>query len=668
VRQWTQVLIDQSLLLGSSAKGVHVHDIVLTYLRGTHSALELRALQKRVVDGLVAASTERTAATGRGFQDTGSTVKAFDGEEVDWYVCNVASYHMKQSMDPLLALVENEDLKRLLLLDDETIVRAAAVSVGMSELEMLMVSYSAAEEWMEAAKVAWAMGMVSVDSPSFLKHSKAALDLLQRVGSATTAVQQLELDMRGKLAWMFTTRSPEKKPNAARMMELMAQDKSLHCDPIGLCLMSIYPQQYAMFGVHPLYWDAGKIATQDTVCKGLHLHMYEGMPLYVKAMEESVGARKECIRIGYVLILSCNFMGLRTDQTADENHRFLEDKWGEDGSILTTRCMDYRFDRHFAISKTFGSRNEPFVFFSFPQGAAEHCGDVQQMVQLFEKQLGVMREYYKRGLTGEEVSCYLVWAAPSLTGLELNALHPFGKELVGLLGSCEGRCTDPSDCEDWIESSHQWSVHRARWGEGISSKDGLHHLWPKPTVIASMQAVLSLSLASMGNCNFDVSWLDDLPAADDPKLHCSVSAVYSFANTRVLIAEVLEWQGRHKEAIRCENITHLFVHASAHPIMCVTCFCACSIAALRLPNCKRTSTSPHRRRCVQGGCSGDVMQRWGSTHSRCRHSTQLSSWQVSGASCYQRRWRSEIGCGQGKLRVGVECTGTSAWGSSGWGR
>ena len=79
-------------------------------------------------------------------------------------------------------------------------------------------------------------------------------------------------------------------------------------------------------------------------------------------------------------------------------------------------------------------------------------------------------------------------------------------------------------------------------------------MWPKPTVIATMQAVLSLSLASMGNCDFDLSWLDDLPAADDPKLHCSATAAYTFTNARVLIAEVLEWQGRHKEAIRCENI------------------------------------------------------------------------------------------------------------------
>jgi hypothetical protein len=92
------------------------------------------------------------------------------------------------------------------------------------------------------------MGMVSVDRPTLLKHAKAALDFLQRVGSATAAVQQLELDMRGKLAYMFTTRSPDKKPNAARMMELMAQNKSLRCDPIGMCLMSIVPRLFALLG------------------------------------------------------------------------------------------------------------------------------------------------------------------------------------------------------------------------------------------------------------------------------------------------------------------------------------------------------------------------------------------------------------------------------------
>jgi hypothetical protein len=63
--------------------------------------------------------------------------------------------------------------------------------------------------------------------------------------------------------------------------------------------------------------------------------------------------------------------------------------------------------------------------------------------------------------------------------------------------------------------------------------------------------MLSLSLASVGTSNFDLSWLEDLPASDDTKLFdCHVTHV-SFSNTRVTIAEVLERQGRHKEAIRC---------------------------------------------------------------------------------------------------------------------
>jgi hypothetical protein len=305
VRQWTQVLIDQSLLLGSSSKGVHVHDIVLAYLRGTQSASELRALQKQVVEGLVAASTERMVATGRGFQDTGSTAKAFEGEEVDWYVCNVASYHVKQWMDPSLALVENENLKRLLLAEDETIVRAAAVAVGMVELELLLVHCSAAEEWVDAAKVAWAMGMVSGGSDGNKRHGKAALDLLVKAESATTAVQQLELDMRGTLVQTMRTGGPEKKQNMGRMQELMVQNSSLRMDPLALYLMSTFPRLNSLFGCQPKMWDAGKIATADTIVEGFRVLIYEGTPLLTKAVEESVGARKECIMLGYELLWRC---------------------------------------------------------------------------------------------------------------------------------------------------------------------------------------------------------------------------------------------------------------------------------------------------------------------------------------------------------------------------
>jgi hypothetical protein len=451
-------------------------------------------------------------------------------------------------MDPSLALAENEDLKRLLLLDDETIVRAAAVAVGMVELEVLTAHYSEAEEWTEAAKVAWAMGMVSAGSER-KKHGKSALDLLAQAGSATPQVQQLELDMRGSLAHSMRTGSPEKKVNAARMTELMAQNKSLRVDPIGLFCMSVIPAVVALSGMHPKMWDAGKIATADTANEGFRVWVDKGYPLLSKAAEESVGARKECIQISYELAFGVLFMPFRSiDQTAELHQQLLDEKWGRDGSIVTAGCMQYSFDRHYAIAKGIGLRIDLYLYCPAARGVAEHCGDVQQMVQLYEKQLSDIGVFVSSGVPEAEVSWYCVFAASSCLGLELESLHSFGKGFVGLFGSWQ--CTDPSECEANYESA-AWAAHRAYVGEGTSSKDGLHHIHLKSHIIWQNQAMLSLSLASMGTSSFDLSWLDGLPASDDPKLFNCYAATHSFVNTRVTIAEVLEWQGQYKEAIRC---------------------------------------------------------------------------------------------------------------------
>jgi hypothetical protein len=302
--------------------------------------------------------------------------------------------------------------------------------------------------------------------------------------------------------------------------------------------------------MHPAYWDAGKIATQETVREGLRVRIFEGATLKEKAVEESVGARKECIRITIDLCGGAYYMMLRsTNETAEMHQQFLEAKWGKDGLVLTAGCMDYRFDRHFMITQGIGARTDPSFTIPHARGVAEYCGDVQQMVQLFEKQLDGMREFVKRGMQGGELSYYVLYVGSSFTSLELNALHPFGNEVAGLLESCEGRCTDPSECEGWYESA-DWGAWTGRLGEGTSSRDGLHHLGLKPWIISYLQAILSLCLASKGTSNFDLSWLDNLPAANDSKLHDSMIACWSILNKRVLIAEVLEWQGRHIEAIR----------------------------------------------------------------------------------------------------------------------
>ena len=91
VRQRTQLLVDHSLLLGSSSEGVHVHDIVLQYLRKRLSAKEMRVEHLKVVEGMISTAAERLQATGRGLMDTGSTAKPFDGEEVSGLPANTVA-------------------------------------------------------------------------------------------------------------------------------------------------------------------------------------------------------------------------------------------------------------------------------------------------------------------------------------------------------------------------------------------------------------------------------------------------------------------------------------------------------------------------------------------------------------------------------------------------
>ena len=71
-----------------TAEGVHLHDIILQYLRKRLTAGELRAQHAKVVEGMVSAAADRMKATGRGLQDTGIIDQCtFAGEEIDWYCC-----------------------------------------------------------------------------------------------------------------------------------------------------------------------------------------------------------------------------------------------------------------------------------------------------------------------------------------------------------------------------------------------------------------------------------------------------------------------------------------------------------------------------------------------------------------------------------------------------
>ena len=87
VRQRIQMLVDHSLLLGSSSEGIHLHDIVLQYLRKRLSVEEMRVEQTRVVEAILAASLARIKATGVGFQEAGACLEPWEGEVNGLLVC-----------------------------------------------------------------------------------------------------------------------------------------------------------------------------------------------------------------------------------------------------------------------------------------------------------------------------------------------------------------------------------------------------------------------------------------------------------------------------------------------------------------------------------------------------------------------------------------------------
>jgi hypothetical protein len=296
VRQWTQMLVDHSLLLGSFSKGVYLHDIVLTYLRNTHSSSELRALQKRVVEELVRASTVRP------FEDTGSTEKAFGGEEVDWYTCNVGSFHIKQSMDRAVPVTKNEDVARWLMLNDTVLFQQTALAVGKEALEALVTHFTGRSQWLEAAKARWAVCFVS-SSPS-LAMMDEVMELLEKCGpTRTSGALQLELDVISSFTYntqpKYTTGSEARTKLGARIAEL-GQNSSVRTDPWNLLLGGLYPKLAVMVGLVPLAWEGGKGVNGDSVFKGISLWYNQGMPLMQSACDTAVGARKVTLVLHHI--------------------------------------------------------------------------------------------------------------------------------------------------------------------------------------------------------------------------------------------------------------------------------------------------------------------------------------------------------------------------------
>eukprot|EP00935_MAST-01C_sp_MAST-1C-sp1_P001606 g1606.t1 len=290
VRQWTQMLVDHSLLLGSSTEGIHLHDIVLKYLRKRLSAEETRKEHKRVVDGMVAVSRTRKS----GFFPQGSGTTAFKGEEVDWYCCNAGAYHVKQVLMKQQGIEDNEEVKRWLAVDDVVLFQRTAFAVGAEQLKALTTHYLEKEEWLEAATAKWAEHQVSATSRSGKEHAlmEEALELLDKCGAAKTKrALQLQLDILAtNYAWLNEGDQEKQQAITARVTELN-QNPSLRTDDWNI-VCSRFGEFSDLLGLTPSPWtDGPNSITTTTILQGMVL-WYDGLPLMQSACDKAVGVRK----------------------------------------------------------------------------------------------------------------------------------------------------------------------------------------------------------------------------------------------------------------------------------------------------------------------------------------------------------------------------------------
>jgi hypothetical protein len=558
------MLVDHSLLLGSFTKGVHVHDIVLTYLRNTHSPSEFRALQKRVVEELVRVSTVRT------FEDTGSTSKAYAGEEVDWYVCNVGSFHVKQSMDRSVPVAENKDVARWLMVDDAVLFQQTALAVGEEELEALVAHNADRSQWVEAAKARWAVYYVSSSQAVALLDE--VVELLEKCSpTRTTRELQLELDVISifKYQMRFRTGTAEKTRIMARIAEL-AQNPSLRTNPWHLALGGIFPKLVVLAGGTSKAWEDGKRPDGLSVLKGMSLWCSQATPLMQSACDNAVGARKVMLSMLAILcahlILTCRvFCSLKeyftiaklictpiavypaathvTEESATLFQSATDEHWGADSSKTMEAVSVHAFDRHFQIARTTAFRLDLFLSFAHEWFVAEKTGNIQHCIDINNRKYRAMESYLRAAPAPATELLYFILARCSFLGVEAHHQHLQPRQNILRLLEYAG-INNTQQAEEGYRSSAECIFVRSM---SNSSADGLSHSVPEHVMTAMIRAVLSFSVDAH---SVDLSWLDDLPPADATTLHCIVMCAQVPTMARMLVAEVFEQQGRHADAIQ----------------------------------------------------------------------------------------------------------------------
>jgi hypothetical protein len=248
-----------------------------------------------------------------------------------------------------------------------------------------------------------------------------------------------------------------------------------------------------------------------------------------------------CVRLACIPlnISGCTYV---TEESVSLFQAATDEHWGVDSSVLMKAISIHNFDRHFQIARTTTFRFDIPFGGSYEWYVGEKTGNIQDSIDFNDVKIRTMESYMRASPPPMvEVGFFLSQRA-AFVGLETHHQYLQSQDLSRFFEYAG--INNIQQAEEGYRSSAEYAYYRAT---SKSSADGLTHIYPEHATVSMIRAVLSFSKAA---CTVELSWLDDLPPADTTTLHCTCVATAFAMTVRVVIAEVLEQQGRHAEAIR----------------------------------------------------------------------------------------------------------------------
>ena len=396
-------------------------------------------------------------------------------------------------MDPSVGVAEDANLQRWVLGKERVLVRAAAAAVGADALQALIEHFKRLKQWLEAAKVEWAVAALGGGrgrGETYTARGAGALALIEEHALRSEEAQQLELEVL--LSQAFTLRGPEQKRLSKRVAELLAGNEGLKvADKVGLAIALHYPKMYACFGADPKVWDAGTVVSEQSILEGVRTVANQVAPVWEQAAAESVGARQEVARMTFSIatpVMSFSYAGF-SEQAATMNHEWAKQHWGPNASKFVEAVAPYSVARHLEIFRSLAYKFDCFVVFAHQAAAMGVYGDARVGVHLFTKQQNAVHDYARAAPPPAlDVAMHFFFIPGYVIGREMGDIHGFRPAIARLLAAFG--CTSPAACVRWYQESQDWSLLRKR---EKSSKDLRHHTHPADGYKSLLPALVTLA-------------------------------------------------------------------------------------------------------------------------------------------------------------------------------